>query len=57
VDERPRAFKYQVDPDDDQPYKSQYDHRKWLRAGELGMVTRLQQSFDVLGSRGKSLAR
>jgi fructose-bisphosphate aldolase class II len=57
VDEHPRAFKYQVDPEDDQPYKSQYDPRKWLRAGELGMVTRLQESFDVLGSRGKSLAR
>ena len=57
VEEHPRAFKYQVDPDTDQPYKSQYDPRKWLREGELGVVQRLQESFDVLGSRGKSLSR
>ncbi|MDA0352715.1 MAG: class II fructose-bisphosphate aldolase [Chloroflexi bacterium] len=53
----PRAFQYQIDPDTDQPYKNLYDPRKWLREGELGMVARLQESFDILGSRGKSLAR
>ena len=56
VDEHPRSFKYQVDPDTGQPYKSQYDPRKWLRAGEVGIIERLQESFEVLGSRGKSLA-
>ena len=31
VDEHPKAFKYQIDPDDDTPYKKFYDPRKWLR--------------------------
>jgi len=57
VEEHPRAFKYQVDPDDDTPYKSRYDPRKWLRQGELGIIARLEESFDALGSRGKSIAR
>ena len=57
VEEQPRAFRYQVDPETDQPYKSRYDPRKWLRAGELGIVERLRHSFEVLGSQGRSLAR
>ena len=52
-----RAFRYQIDPEDGTPYKKQYDPRKWLREGELGMVKRLQQAFDELGSRGRSVAR
>ncbi len=56
VEENPKAFKYQIDPDDGTPYKKFYDPRKYLRAGELGIVERLQEAFDDLGSKGKSLA-
>lgn len=56
VNENPRAFKYQIDPDNGTPYKKLYDPRKYLRAGELGIVTRLQEAFGDLGSMGKSLA-
>ena len=33
---------------EDKPNKSHYDPRKWLRAGELGMVERLEQAFEDL---------
>ncbi|NOR56745.1 MAG: class II fructose-bisphosphate aldolase [Sulfurovum sp.] len=33
---------------DDKPNKGHYDPRKWLRAGELGMVKRLEQAFSDL---------
>ena len=56
VDAGPRAFKYQVDPDTQKPYKSTYDPRKWLRAGELGVMARLEEAMKDLGSVGKSLA-
>ncbi len=56
VEENARAFKYQIDPETDKPYKKVYDPRKWLRAGELGMVERLDEAFRDLGSVGKSLA-
>ena len=56
VNENPKAFLYQIDPDDGTPYKKFYDPRKYLRAGELGIVERLQEAFDDLGSKGKSLA-
>jgi fructose-bisphosphate aldolase class II len=56
VDEHPKAFKYQIDPDDGTPYKKLYDPRKYLRAAEMGIVTRLQEAFVDLGSKGKSLA-
>lgn len=56
VDEHPRAFKYQVDPEDGKPYKSFYDPRKWLRAGEQGLVARLGEAFADLGATGKSIA-
>ena len=52
----PQAFLHQVDPDTGKPYKKTYDPRSWLRAGELGIVERLQESFHDLGSVGKSLA-
>jgi fructose-bisphosphate aldolase class II len=57
VEENARAFKYQVDPDDGTPYKKFYDPRKYLRAGELGIVARLQEAAEDLGSMGKSIAR
>ena len=57
VRDHDRAFRYQIDPDDDTPYKKIYDPRKWLRSGEEGMVQRLQQAFADLGSTGKSVAR
>jgi fructose-bisphosphate aldolase class II len=56
VDANPRAFKYQVDPDSQKPYKSTYDPRKWLRAGELGIIARLEEAIADLGSAGKTLA-
>jgi fructose-bisphosphate aldolase class II len=56
VEEHPRAFKFQIDPDDDTPYKKLYDPRKVLRVAEAGMVERLQEAFDDLHARGKSLA-
>jgi hypothetical protein len=37
------AFDHQIDPADGAPYKKVYDPRKWLRAGELGLVRRLEQ--------------
>jgi fructose-bisphosphate aldolase, class II len=56
VDEHPKAFKYQIDPDDGTPFKSYYDPRKWLRKAEQGMVERLGEAFADLGSTGKTLA-
>lgn len=57
VDANPKAFKYQVDPVDQKPYKKLYDPRIWLRAGELSVVERLQEAMKDLGSVGKSLAQ
>jgi len=56
VDANPRAFKYQVDPDNKKPYKSIYDPRKLLRAGEMGVMARLEEAMTDLGSIGKSVA-
>lgn len=56
VNENPKAFKFQIDPEDGTPYKKLYDPRKWLRAAEEGMVTRLDEAFADLKSTGKSLA-
>ena len=56
VDKNPKAFKFQINPDDDTPYKSKYDPHKWLRAGELGLAERLDEAIRDLRSGGKSLA-
>ncbi len=56
VDANHRAFEYQIDPDDGTPYKKLYDPRKLLREAEKGIVARLQEAFDDLGSKGKSIA-
>eukprot|EP00439_Symbiodinium_sp_Y106_P089476 s1_g2012.t1 len=56
VDENTNAFKYQIDPETDEPYKKKYDPRAWLRKGEEGIVDRLLIACDDLGSTGKSLA-
>jgi fructose-bisphosphate aldolase class II len=56
VSEHGKAFRYQIDPDDGTPFKKLYDPRKWLREAELGMVERLKEAFEDLGSAGKSLA-
>ena len=56
VHEHEEAFKWQVHPETGQPYKKQYDPRVWLRACEQGMITRLDEAFADLGSRGHSLA-
>ena len=52
----PKAFAHQIDPDDGTPYKKLYDPRKWLREGEKGITARLDEAFDDLGSKGKSVA-
>ena len=57
VKENAKAFKYQIDPEDGTPYKKLYDPRKFLRAGEEGMIERLDEAFTDLGSVGKSLAQ
>ncbi|MGD2129952.1 MAG: class II fructose-bisphosphate aldolase [Lysobacterales bacterium] len=57
VGEHARAFRFQVDPEDGTPYKKQYDPRKYLRLGEQGVVARLQEACEDLGSKGRSIAR
>ena len=56
VTDNPKAFLYQVDPETDKPYKKYYDPRKYLRAAEENMIARLNEAFQDLGSKGKSLA-
>lgn len=51
------AFAHQIDPATGKPTKKLYDPRKWLRAGEQGIVTRLDEAFADLGAAGRSLAR
>lgn len=55
--ENPKAFQYQIDPESGKPYKKAYDPRKWLRLGEEGIVTRLNEAFQDLRSAGKSIAQ
>ncbi len=57
VNANPKAFKYQVDPETHAPYKKLYDPRKWLRAGELGIIARLEECMRDLGSIGKSVVQ
>jgi fructose-bisphosphate aldolase class II len=57
VEANPKAFQYQIDPVDGTPFKKFYDPRKYLRLAELGMVERLGEAFEDLGSKGKSLVR
>ncbi len=56
IAQNPQAFKHQVDPETGTPYKKIYDPRSFLRTGEQGIIERLTESFQVLGSAGKSLA-
>lgn len=57
VNANQNAFKYQIDPTSGKPYKKEYDPRSWLRMGEKGIVTRLEEAFKDLRSSGKSLAK
>ena len=57
VEATPKAFKHQIDPDDGKPYKKVYDPRTFMRAGESGMVERLQEAFADLGAVGKTVAK
>lgn len=57
VNKNQRAFRFQIDPDDGTPYKKQYDPRKYLRLGEQGIVKRLQEACEDLGSKGRSIAK
>jgi fructose-bisphosphate aldolase class II len=56
VGDNAAAFRHQIDLDTGKPYKSAYDPRKWLRAGELGMVERLGIAFEQLGSARRSVS-
>ena len=56
VEAHAKAFKYQVDPENEKPYKKEYDPRAWLREGEKGIVERLNEAFKDLNSAGKSIA-
>ena len=56
IQKNPTAYEHQIDPESGKPNKSTYDPRKVLRAGEESMVTRIQEAFEVLESKGKSLA-
>ena len=56
VTANPKAFLYQVDPETHAPYKKLYDPRKWLRAGEAGIIARMEETMKDLGSLGKSVA-
>ncbi len=57
INDNPKAFLHQIDPENGTPYKKLYDPRKFLRAGEEGMVTRLNEAIADLGSAGKTLAQ
>lgn len=57
VNENPDAFKWQVHPETGTPFKKQYDPRVWLRAGEQSMVSRLDEAFVDLQSKGRSVAK
>ncbi|WP_068081100.1 class II fructose-bisphosphate aldolase [Polycladidibacter stylochi] len=57
VEANKAAFQHQIDPTDGTPYKSKYDPRKWLRAGEEGLIERLSEACADLRSTGKSLAQ
>lgn len=56
MQKNPSAYENQIDPKTGKPNKSTYDPRKVLRAGEETVVTRLQEAFEVLGSKGNSIA-
>lgn len=57
VEANPKAFKYQIDPEDGTPYKKFYDPRKYLRYAEENLIERLGEAFEDLGSKGQSLAQ
>ncbi len=56
VEANPKAFKFQIDPDTDEPYKKKYDPRVVLREGEKGIVDRLSIAFEDLNASGNSLS-
>ena len=57
VEANARAFKYQVDPETDKPYKKNYDPRVWIREAELSMAARLEEAFKDLGATGRSVTK
>ena len=57
IQNKPVAFQHQIDPDTAEPYKKVYDPRKWLRAGQKSVADRLDEAFNDLGSKGKSIAQ
>lgn len=57
VEANPKAFKYQIDPEDGTPFKKFYDPRKYLRLAEQAIVERLGEAFEDLGSKGRSIAQ
>ena len=57
INDKPVAFQHQIDPETGEPYKKIYDPRKWLRAGQKSIASRLDEAFEDLGAQGKSIAR
>lgn len=57
VGENPAAFAHQIDPVTAKPYKKLYDPRKWLRLAEQNMARRLDEAFEVLRSKNRTLAQ
>jgi len=55
VNANPKAFLHQIDPESAAPYKKIYDPRKWLRAGEEGVIARLSEAYADLKSAGRSI--
>lgn len=56
VEDHKTAFTHQVDPDTHRPLKKYYDIRRWMQAGEESFIQRLDETFRVLGARGRSIA-
>ena len=57
VEANAKGFKFQIDPETDEPYKKIYDPRKWMRKGEEGLVSRLTEAYEDLNSKGKSICQ
>ncbi|MDP2697949.1 class II fructose-bisphosphate aldolase [Thalassospira sp.] len=57
VEAHDKAFKYQVDPQTDAPYKKYYDPRVWVREAELSMAARLEEAFRDLGATGRTVTK
>ena len=55
VEQNPKAFLHQIDPEDGTPYKKVYDPRSYLKKAEQSLCDRLMRACDDLLSTGKSI--